>query len=265
MIKIIASDLDGTLLHHGEQTLNEELFPLIRKLKEKGVLFVAASGRQYPNLRRLFAPVADDIAYICENGALMVYKGQILHKSIMDKETGRKLIRDIISRRDCEVLVSGENTSYIQPKQDSYRRLLADTVKNNVMIVEDLEKIPEDYIKISVFNQFGITLELEEALKSTFQDILEPAVSGLAWMDFVSKGTNKGTALSILKEKLQVSKNETVVFGDNYNDIECLMEARYSYVMENARDEIKKYGNFTCKNVEKIMEDILLDFSETIS
>lgn len=64
MTKLVASDLDGTLLLNGTQSLPEELFPLIKKLKELGILFVAASGRQYANMKRLFEPVADEMAFI---------------------------------------------------------------------------------------------------------------------------------------------------------------------------------------------------------
>ena len=85
MIKLIASDLDGTLLQNGSQTLPEGICDQIRRLKEKGILFVAASGRQYANLRRLFAPVQDDIAYICENGCLVFYKGKLLYKAHMEE------------------------------------------------------------------------------------------------------------------------------------------------------------------------------------
>ena len=56
MIKLVASDLDGTLLFKGAQSLPEEIFPLIRQLKELGILFVAASGRQYANMKKMFAP-----------------------------------------------------------------------------------------------------------------------------------------------------------------------------------------------------------------
>ena len=70
MIKLVASDLDGTLLLHKAQSLPEEIFSLIRQLEELGIMFVAASGRQYPNMTKLFAPVASEISYISENGAL---------------------------------------------------------------------------------------------------------------------------------------------------------------------------------------------------
>lgn len=72
MIKLVASDLDGTLLLNGAQSLPEELFPLIKELKELGILFVAASGRQYANMKRMFAPVVDDMAFIAENGGLAI-------------------------------------------------------------------------------------------------------------------------------------------------------------------------------------------------
>ena len=62
MIKLVASDLDGTLLFKGAQSLPEEIFPLIRQLKKMGILFVAASGRQYANMKKMFRPVVDDMA-----------------------------------------------------------------------------------------------------------------------------------------------------------------------------------------------------------
>ena len=86
MIKMIASDLDGTLLLNKAQSLPEEIFPLIRKLKEMGILFVAASGRQYPNMKRMFAPVASEIAYISENGALAVDQEEVLYQDSFDRK-----------------------------------------------------------------------------------------------------------------------------------------------------------------------------------
>ena len=95
MIKLVASDLDGTLLQNGSKVLEPEIFPLIRKLKEKGILFVAASGRQYASLRHLFHEVADDIGYICENGALVMYQDQVLDCVSMEDSLKEELIKKI--------------------------------------------------------------------------------------------------------------------------------------------------------------------------
>ena len=81
MIKMVASDLDGTLLIGGRQTLPEEIFPLVKELKKMGILFVAASGRQYANMRNLFAPVKDEMAFISENGGLAVQNEKLLYWS----------------------------------------------------------------------------------------------------------------------------------------------------------------------------------------
>ncbi len=59
-IQLVASDIDGTLLLNGAKALDSEIFKLIRELHKKGILFMAASGREYTNLRNLFAPVADE-------------------------------------------------------------------------------------------------------------------------------------------------------------------------------------------------------------
>ena len=80
MIKLIASDLDGTLLQNGAQELTPRAVSLVRKLTEKGIYFVAASGRQYANERRLFAPVRDDISYIAENGSVCIHKGKVISR-----------------------------------------------------------------------------------------------------------------------------------------------------------------------------------------
>ena len=70
MIKLIASDLDGTLLQNEAQELTPRAIELIRALTQKGVHFVAASGRQYANIRRLIAPLGFDIPYPAENDSM---------------------------------------------------------------------------------------------------------------------------------------------------------------------------------------------------
>ena len=75
MIKLIVSDIDGTLLPYGSAALDEKLFELILRLRERGVIFCPASGRQYHSLRALFAPVCDELTYLCENGAIVYGPG----------------------------------------------------------------------------------------------------------------------------------------------------------------------------------------------
>ena len=77
MIRLIASDLDGTLLDPAGN-LPAGTFTAIEKLHKQGILFCAASGRQLTALTSMFAPVADKILFMAENGAILSYRGEIL-------------------------------------------------------------------------------------------------------------------------------------------------------------------------------------------
>ena len=92
MIKLIASDLDGTLLYGRDNTVSEEMFELIREMKRRGIIFAAASGRQYHNLKKLFAPVWQDMAFICENGAAVFYQDKIIAEQVVPKEQLLELV-----------------------------------------------------------------------------------------------------------------------------------------------------------------------------
>ena len=72
MVKLIASDVDGTLVKDSSPYIYSEMPQAIKELKKKGIIFCVASGRQYYSIRSLFKEVADDIAYIAENGAHVV-------------------------------------------------------------------------------------------------------------------------------------------------------------------------------------------------
>jgi Cof subfamily protein (haloacid dehalogenase superfamily) len=256
MIKLIASDLDGTLLLNGAQTLPDGVCELIRRLKRQGILFVAASGRQYANLRRLFAPVADDIAYICENGCLVFYKGKMLHKEHMDWETGQEIIGAIRDKDTAEVLLSGENTSYIQPKLDSYRYRLETVVKNNVTVVEDILKTDEPYFKISVYEKDGLD-NTSEYWKNRFGDRVTVVTSGNEWLDMMPFGVNKASAMKVLMHHFKIRPEECMAFGDNYNDVEMLRLVGESYAMETGQEYVKKICHNKTDTVSHALEKLL--------
>ena len=85
MIELIAADLDGTLLDSNKQ-LSPDLFPLIRRLRQNGIRFAAASGRQYDNLHALFYDIADEISFISENGAAVYDRSTCLFADEMPAE-----------------------------------------------------------------------------------------------------------------------------------------------------------------------------------
>ena len=155
MIKLVATDIDGTLLQSGEREVPEAVFVQIDRLLKKGILFAAASGRQYSNLKNLFAPKAEEMTFLCENGAILYRKDQILKKRPMPRRRAEALAKQILANDDMEVLISGANTSYLMPKHDDYIYHIQYFLGNRVEIVHSLDEIKEDMIKVSAYCRSG--------------------------------------------------------------------------------------------------------------
>ena len=238
-IQLVASDIDGTLLLNGAKALDPEIFKLIRELHKKGILFMAASGREYTNLRNLFAPVADDIAFLCLNGCLTFYQNECISKEIMDTIIARKLITTIQNDPNAEALVSGEKTCYITPKNQSYYEHLTTTVKNHMTIVDDLLNIPEPYTKISAYFKNGVYEHYQDYV-DMFNEKITVQIGGKCWLDCAPKGVNKSTGFLKLLAYLNIPTENTVMFGDNDNDKQILQTCGYPISMETAVPSIYK-------------------------
>lgn len=257
MIKLIASDIDGTLLQNDVRELSPRIIEQIQTLSDKGVLFVAASGRQLANLERLFAPVKDKIAYIAENGALVVYRGKIILKKTIEHELGRRILLDIRQRDNCEILLSGRNTSYLEPKTQEYEERMRHFVKNNVTVVPDITRVQEPFLKISVYEKAGIEHSMEY-FKRKWGNEVTVVTSGYLWLDMMAPDVNKGLAMKFLLKHLHISPDEAAAFGDNYNDIEMLDAVRYSYAMESARPGVDAHCYGVTDRVETVLEQWLI-------
>ena len=84
MIKLVATDMDGTLLDENSQ-VPPETFKIIRELREQGVHFCVSSGRRYSTLRWFFAPVADEIDYVAALGAQVFADGRFLDREVFNE------------------------------------------------------------------------------------------------------------------------------------------------------------------------------------
>ena len=106
MIKLVASDIDGTLLLEGQTKLNPAIYQIIRKLKQQNIHFVVASGRQLDSQRLLFAPVANDISYISENGAICMHAGKQYVISEFEHNFAMRIIEEVEKRPNCKLAIS---------------------------------------------------------------------------------------------------------------------------------------------------------------
>lgn len=254
MIKLAASDIDGTLLQGGKREIDEAFFEQIRRLKKEGILFAAASGRQYTSLRRLFAPVEDDIVYLCENGAIVYRDGQVAGKRPMERRTAEALIARIQAHEDMEVLISGADTSYMMPKRQDYLDHIRYFVGNNITQVERTEEIREDILKVAAYCRSGAA-GYDRAFGDPWRRSMNVALSGEKWMDFTA--ADKGCGLEDLCTALGIGMEETIVFGDNFNDLAMLERSGHPWIIKGSALERAGYGGKKGFSVTERVETVL--------
>ena len=253
MIRLIACDIDGTLLQGEETAIRPAIFQEIRRLRTRNILFCPASGRQYSSLRRLFAPVAGELPYLCENGAVVYGPGDpgpVLGKTPMAREPSLALCREILALPQCEVLISGADTSYLCPKQEDFPDHIRYFVGNNVSLLPVPEAMGEEILKVSAFCRDGAR-SAEALLAPRWGGIFRCAVAGERWLDFTL--ADKGTGFLQLCGALGVETAETMAFGDNDNDLPMLAIAGKPYVMEGAAEHLRRKFPLHCERVEQIL------------
>lgn len=247
MIKLVASDIDGTLVKESSPDLSREMIEIIQKLKEKGILFVAASGRQYHSIRHLFHEVADDIAYIAENGAHIVYQGKVLSVVEMERKTAEGIIADMRSfYPSCELLVSTTEGCYMETDNSEFIRWIDESYHNKFTVVEDVLRENLPIIKASLYQKGGIRDIGESILIPKWETEVKACMAGEEWVDFMDKTVDKGHALRFLQSYLHISHEETMAFGDNNNDVGMMGAADQSYAVENAVQEVREKAKYSC-------------------
>lgn len=254
MIKLIASDIDGTLLQNGQTAISERFFRQARRLMEQGVALCAASGRQYSSLRSLFAPVAEGMYFLCENGAVVYGPGmELLSKTVIDRAVSLELCRDILAIKGCELLISGTNMSYLCPKTEDYIDHIRYFVGNNTTILQSPEEMPEDFVKISAYYRPGAAL-IEPVLVPKWQDTFQAAIAGMCWLDFTL--ADKATGIRALCAALGISPEEAMAFGDNYNDVPMLDAVGHPYLMASAAEPLRQRYPTQCARPEDVLETL---------
>ena len=227
MIKLIATDMDGTLLNSSNE-IQEGFYEVFNELQEKEIIFAAASGRQYYNLLERFKGIEEKMMFIAENGTFVVYKGKELVVNSLDINLARELIKVGRNIKDSYVILCGKKAAYIE---SSDKRLIEQTEKYYARyeIVSDLTKIEDDILKVTICD-FAGSENNSNKYYDDYRDKAQIAVSGEIWLD------------------INIKHEETMVFGDYLNDLEMMSSAYHSYAMENAHDDLKKVARFTAKS-----------------
>ncbi len=243
MIKLVVSDVDGTLVPDGSNQIDPEIFNVILELKKRGITFVAASGRQYESIHRLLKPVADDVIFIAENGGKVMQHGQMLSVEYMDPDTAKELIIFLRRLPECELMLATPDYSWLETKDEEFADWIINGYKFHLKRTEDLLPLYDQVIKIAAYRKNGVQPFIDK-IKEQFQNRLNIMMSGDMWADCVGKTTDKGNALAKIQQQLGITADETMVFGDNCNDMQMLDHAVWSYAVANAHPQLKNAARY---------------------
>lgn len=255
-IKLVASDMDGTLLN-SKSELSPDFYPIYHKLKEFGVKFVAASGRQLYNLQHKFGDIADEMTFIAENGAYIMEKGREMHIEALSKESVIELLHIARQIPRSYIMLCGRKKAYIDSNEPEFMDIFRLYVANYATVDKFEEVLDDDIFKVTICDMIDSSENSYTHFKP-LSDRYQVKVSGKTWLDVSTLNANKGYALDILQKSLGISKEETMVFGDYENDLEMMGEAYFSYAMANARPAVKAVARFEApSNDEKGVLQVL--------
>lgn len=219
-IDLVACDVDGTLLFDYAPALPASTLEVIGQLLDQGIKFVPASGRAHDSLCKLFGPLAPRMTLVANNGTIAYRDGEVVFRSVMDRALGDELIDAMLANDDCEALVTGARTSYMQPKNPAFISFMRETVGFDITIVDDLKAVDEPYTKISAYYP---SRDIDEKpWIDRFGSRCSIATAGFGWLDVMPLGTNKALALSAVLEQLGVAPENAMALGDARNDLEML-------------------------------------------
>lgn len=242
-IKLIAADMDHTLLTEAGE-LPPKFDEYIERLEEKGVTFAIASGRPMYTLLEIFADRKESLTIISDNGGAIWHKGKMVYESLMEPAVYQEMIRFVEEQNNGVAILCAMECAYALEQYLPYKKFFGEFLRK-LAFVKEMRGLEADANKFTVFFP-------QKDAKQQFASVFEPrygkdfsvTVGGDEWVDIMNKGIHKGAAMQWLGKTLGISTDEMMAFGDTYNDIEMLQTVKYSYVMENAAQEMRQYGNF---------------------
>lgn len=252
-IKLIALDMDNTLLN-GQKKLSSRNEAILKKLRKQGIYIVLTTGRPFagirPFVKQLDLVNAGDYS-VNFNGAV-VYENQseeiVFEKYLtLDQIKSMKLFADKMQvPMDC---ITGSCVySVIDNKKSTYENYVG---KLNTFYDVTFAQLPENekYYKFVIEEAVEKIEEIEELLPE-FED-MTVLKSRRDLLEFAPKGINKTVGLSHLLEKLNLTWDNVMAFGDEENDLEMIQSAQMGIAMGNAVELIKNAANdVTSSNID---------------
>ena len=247
-IRVIATDMDGTLLDPKGQLDLPRLEKILDKLDQRGIRFVISTGNEIHRMRQLLGHLAERVVLVVANGARIFENNELIQAQTWDDAMVDKALGHF-KGRECQdqFVVTAMNGGFVKTGT-------VFTELDKFMTPEMIEKLYQRLNFVDEFDSslFGGVLKMsmvvgEERLDSVLQEVndlfdgrVRAVSSGYGCIDILQDGIHKAWGLVELLKRWNLKPEQIMAFGDSENDIEMLELAGISYAMENAEESVKR-------------------------
>ena len=247
-IRVIATDMDGTLLDPKGQLDLPRLEKILDKLDQCDIRFVIATGNEVHRMRQLLGHLAERVVLVVANGARIFENNELIQAQTWDDAMVDRALAHF-KGRECQdqFVVTAMNGGFVKEGT-------VFTELDKFMTPEMIEKLYQRMQFVDEFdsNLFGGVLKMsmvvgEERLDSVLQEVndlfnghVRAVSSGYGCIDILQDGIHKAWGLVELLKRWNLKPEQIMAFGDSENDIEMLELAGISYAMENAEEAVKR-------------------------
>ena len=253
MLKLVATDLDGTFLKN-DKSISKENLDALQLLGEKGILRVVATGR---NLKKTQEVIANHIpfdyivfssgagVYDCKNEKLLFYQNlnklvvQQLSDYLVSLDLNFHLFKPVPENYKCWYyrgsIPCSEFESYFDFHQ-SYAEPLPVSQEIDSEACQFLVVFPNNIVRFQ---------SLKDEIQENFPELKvvrtsSPLETGYIWMEIFHHSVSKGNGVKFICDSLQIGHEYTLGIGNDFNDLDLLEFTNYSYIVENGPPELKE-------------------------
>ena len=217
MIKLIVTDVDGTLLDRNSQLPDFNKEALIKCLDSK-IEVILATGKSFASISWLVESLGLKMPQITLNGSVIVAKdSQVISSIRINPEHYHEIITDI-RNRGCSPLVALSDGRIIYdtnyPTFEEYRK-----INEKLLLVNNIDEKEYCLNCVDISLTIKETDPLDSYLRNKYKGRLQFVRSGEYFFDILDPEATKGNALRQITEKFGIRKEEIVVFGDSYNEL----------------------------------------------
>lgn len=232
-MKLVVSDLDGTLLFRGEKEIGKVSANAIDYILSEGAAFAVASGRSYVELKHLLSRWENEIYFFPSDGAIGIYRGETLFSD----PVGAFSSDEFAAHGKYAVYLKSENLPLIRKYMSSYR--------NHVVRISDFSEIDAPVYKIADYTHKG-----DNGLSAVYKS--------REMTEYVMQNVNKARAAKKLMSLLDISEENIIAFGDGENDLELFKSSGTACAVSSAPPKIKKEADITADFNEETLKKFIL-------